>query len=668
MELLDGETLEQRLARGAHAGPPLPLPEALAIAIQIAGALVVAHRAGIVHRDLKPGNIFLVRAGGASSPPIAKLLDFGLAKTSAPAVAIGGPTIAPTTPASVTAQGTILGTFQYMAPEQVEGLEADARTDLFAFGCVLYEMLTGKTAFEGKTRASLLGAILKDEPAPVSTVQPVTPVALDRIVATCLAKDPEERWQTARDLQRELKWVASGNMSGVSAGPAVTAARPTSSRTMAIAATAIASAAIVGGAVWALTRAAPAAPSVVHLQAPPGPGVSLWLDAIAPDIALSPDGTHLAYTGGTGQSQLYVRSMSQDDAVPLAGTANARGPFFSPDGEWIGYFQLTDLKKVSARGGPPVTICANCGGGNRGGAWAADDTIIFATSAGTSGLLRVPAGGGQPTPIVKPDNQKGEQGYLWPHILPGGRAVLFAVSSKGAVDDGLIAVRDLKTGTQKTLVQGGTFPLFVRSGHIVYAAAGTLRAIRFDAATLAVSGNPVPVLDHVASKSSGAADVSVSRDGAMAYISGVQGLLDLASYDRQGNEKPLNLQPRPFLSLRFSPDGQRIALDLRDQENDIYIWDVSRRTLRKFTTGGYIEQDPVWTPNGLRIAFSSTGTGRTNIYWQAADDFTGTPERLTTGANTQTPLTFTPDGKSLIFREVDGTSGYAVLNKLEPRR
>jgi serine/threonine protein kinase len=191
------------------------LSDALAIAIQIADALTVAHRAGIVHRDLKPGNIFLVRTN-ASSPPTAKLLDFGLAKTSVPAVAVGGATMMPTTPASVTAQGTILGTFQYLAPEQLEGMEADARTDLFAFGCVLYEMLTGKTAFAGKTRASLLGAILKDEPPPVSTVQPITPAALDRIVATCLAKDPEDRWQTARDLQRELKWVAGGHSSGMS--------------------------------------------------------------------------------------------------------------------------------------------------------------------------------------------------------------------------------------------------------------------------------------------------------------------------------------------------------------------------------------------------------------------------------------------------------------------
>ena len=264
---------------------------------------------------------------------------------------------------------------------------------------------------------------------------------------------------------------------------------------------------------------------------------------------------------------------------------------------------------------------------------------------------------------MKPDNQKGEQGYAWPHLLPDGRAVLFTVLSSGTVDDGIIAVRDLQTGTQKTLVHGGTFPLFVRSGHIVFTAAGTLRAIRFDAATLAVSGNPLPVLDHVASKGTGAADVSVSRDGAMAYISGTQGVLDLSSFDREGHEERMNLPPRAYLSLRFSPDGQRIALDIRDQENDIWIWDVSRRALARLTMGSFIEQNPVWTPDGRRIAFSSTRLGATNLYWQAADG-TGTVERLTTSANTQVPLTFTHDGKSLIFREVDGVSGFWVLNTL----
>jgi serine/threonine-protein kinase len=657
MELLEGETLEARLTRRGHAGPPLPVSEALAIAIQIAGALDAAHRAGIVHRDLKPGNIMLTKAG-------AKLLDFGLAKASAPAVAVGGLSMMPTTPAAgVTAAGTILGTFQYMAPEQIEGMEADARTDLFAFGCVLFEMLTGTKAFEGKTRASLLGAILKDEPPPVSKVQPIAPASLDRIVATCLAKDPDDRWQSARDLQRELKWIAAGGSAGSAESSASGGAMGPGLKAWRAVAAAIASSAIVGGAVWALTRPVAVSPPAIHLQAPPNPGVSLWIDNIAPDVALSPDGAHLAYTGGTGQSQLYVRSLSQDDSVPLAGTFNARAPFFSPDGEWIGYFQLTDLKKVSVRGGPPVTICANCAAGNRGAAWAPDDTIIFVAQGGNSGLLRVSAGGGQPAVIAKPDASNGETVYTWPHLLPGGHAVLFNVFSKGAIDEGIIAVRDLRTGTQQTVLRGGAYPLFTKSGHLVYATAGTLRAIRFDPATMVASGSPLPVLNHVASKGTGAADVSVSRDGAMVYISGVPGTLDLTSLDRQGHEERLNLPPRPYLTLRLSPDAQRIAVDIRDQENDIWIWDLSRRTLSRLTAGPFIDQSPVWSPDGRRLAFSSTRLGAANLYWQATDG-TGTAEQLTTARNTQTPLAFTPDGKSLIFRELDAASGFSMLNVL----
>ena len=402
-------------------------------------------------------------------------------------------------------------------------MDADARTDLFAFGCVLFEMLTGRKAFEGKTRASLLGAILKDEPPPISKVQPIAPASLDRIVATCLAKDPDDRWQTARDLKRELKWVGRRirTSDDVRRTPRHRGARPAAQR-----AAARRRGDRVGGdrRRRGLDADAPGAgcTSAVHLQAPPNPDVSLWIDNIAPDVALSPDGTHLAYTGGTGQSQLYVRSLSQDDSVPLAGTFNVRGPFFSPDGEWIGYFQLADLKKVSVRGGPPVTICATCAAGNRGAAGPSDDTIIFAAAGGSSGLLRVPAGGGQPVAIAKPDTQNGERGTRGRTSCPAIGRCSSRVLSNGAVDDGLIAVRDLQTGTQKTLVRGGTFPA-VRARRVPRLRRGrnaprdSIRSRDAHGLRKSAAGS-----GSRGQQGHGAVDVSVSSDGAMVYITGVQ--------------------------------------------------------------------------------------------------------------------------------------------------
>jgi len=678
MELLDGETLEARLkgtGLGAAETPrPVPFDHALAIAIQMADALAVAHRAGIVHRDLKPGNIFLVRSGGASSPPVAKLLDFGLAKTSAPAVGGSSATMMPTTPVNVTAQGTILGTFQYMAPEQIEGMEADARTDLFAFGCVLYEMLTGTKAFEGKTRASLLGAILKDEPPPVSAAfdraggeRPRPGIqAIDRIVATCLAKDPEDRWQTARDLQRELKWVASGAASPAKAGlhespstwgpPSGGPAR----RALPIAAAAMTSAVIVGAAVWALMRPTPVSRPVVRLQAPPPATAPLFIDSFTSDVALSQDGARVAFIAGTGQPQLFVRALDQDSATPLAGIVGVRGPFFSPDGEWIGFFDLGsgDLKKVSVRGGPPVTICVGCGGGNRGASWGLDDTIVFAAGGGSQGLRRVGAAGGESVVLTTPDVKNGEQGHTLPEFLPGGQAILMTVLAGGGSDNSMIAVRDLKTGAQKTLVRGGSHAHFAPPGHLVYAVAGTVRAVAFDLSQLSVSGNPIPVLDHVLMKPTGAADFSVASNGSLVYISGEAQAngQTLVWVDRQGHEEPIPAPPRNYVFPRLSPDGQRVALDIRDQQNDIWTWDFTRRVLTRLTTDPNADQFPVWTPDGRRIAFASSRAGEFNLFWQPADG-TGGAERLTTSPHRQYPWAFTADGKSLVIRDTDPKTG-----------
>jgi eukaryotic-like serine/threonine-protein kinase len=669
MELLDGESLESRLQRGAAGQPALHVADALAVAIQIADALVAAHRAGIVHRDLKPGNVFLVRPGGASAPPVAKLFDFGIARTSAPAIGMSGATMAPTTPVSVTAQGTILGTLQYMAPEQIEGIEADARTDLFAFGCVLYEMLTGRKAFEGKTRASLLGAILKDEPPPVSKVQPIAPAALDRIIDACLAKDPEDRWQSARDLQRELKWVASGPSAEGSTGPASPPQSVNAPRVMPLVATAIASAGIVGAAVWTITRPAPAPRSMIRLQAPPPAASPLWIDGLSSDVAFSPDGTRVVYTAGAEVSQLYVRQLDQLEATPIPGATNLRGPFFSADGEWIGYFEGSALKKVSVHGGPSVTICGDCAQGNRGATWGADDTIVFSALGGTQGLRRISAAGGDALALTAVNRQAGEQTHMWPELLPGGQSIVFTITGTGGTESALIAVRDLKAGTQKVLVRGGSQPHYVATGHLVYAVGGTLRAVAFDLGNLSVIGNPVPVAERVVTKSSGSADFGVSLGGSLVYISGDTRTSGqrLAWIDRQGHEEQIRAPLRAYLYLRLSPDGQRVALDIRDQQQDIWIWDFARRVLTRLTADPNLDQSPVWTPDGRRVAFASNRAGSPNIYWQATDG-TGAAERLTTSSEIQVPWTFTPDGRSLVLRDADPKGSHVSIMRLQGGR
>ena len=668
MELLEGETLEARLVNGA-----LPLDAALAFAIQILRALDAAHRAGIVHRDLKPGNIFLVRSGGASAPSIAKLLDFGLAKTNAPVVAVSG-TMVPTTPPNVTAQGTILGTFQYMAPEQIEGIDADARTDIFAFGCVLFETVTGTKAFDGKTRASLIGAILKDEPPPVSQVQPAVPAGLNHIVATCLAKDPDDRWQTARDLLRELKWVAEGGVS--SAAPTTDSRLVTRSSTLPWA---VAGAAVILACVllmlWAPWRAA-APPRVTRTTITTSGPAALTITGVDRDLALSPDGTHVVYVGNNG-TQLFVRALDTLEPVAIATGGDVRGPFVSPDGQWVGFVDGTTLRKVALTGGAPITL-TSVDGIPRGATWAPDDTIIFATNNPATGLQRVSAAGGMPEVLTRPDRAQGEADSFWPEILPGGRAVLFTITSQtGGLDAAQIAVRDLRTGTQRILVRGGSHGRYLASGpgspkraereggHLVYVAAGTLRAIPFDPTRLETHGTAIPVLPRLATTSFGAGDFAVAAGGTLVYVDAPGSLAanarTLVWVDRTGNEEPVAASPRAYVHPRLSPDGTRIALASTDQENDIWIWDLRRATLTRLTLDPGEDSYPVWTPDGKRIVFSSNRDGgQNNLWWQAADG-TGTAERLTTSSNTQLVTGITPDGTAVVFYELPPKMGRDLL-------
>ena len=470
MERLEGETLHRRLERGA-----MPLDEALDVAIEIAGALDAAHRRGIVHRDLKPGNVMLTKAGS-------RLLDFGLARRRPP----GPPDVlsdAPTATAPDTAAGTILGTLPYMAPEQVEGREADARTDVFAFGAVLHEMVTGQRAFDARTQASLVAAILEKQPPPVSTLQPLAPAILDRVVRTCLAKDPDERWQSAADLRRELSWIAEAagcDPEGAGAstravgrcGRAPGAGRPGRS----------------AAGRWLAPR--PPEPVVVHSLLDLRPAEAL----IGPHalertvgmgrpsrtaIALSPDGRRLAFVARQGdRQQLYVRALGEGEARPLPGTEGADNPFFSPDGQALGFWSAGAIRRVALDGGPPIEVCPSARLG--GAAWVAPDEIVYATMEG--GLMRVAPGAGRPEPLTH--LSPGEVSHRLPHAVPGG-AVLFTVFESG-FDKRLarVEVLDRATGQRHLLAQNAADARYVRTGHVVFARRGSLVAVPFDRAAL----------------------------------------------------------------------------------------------------------------------------------------------------------------------------------------
>ena len=642
MEYLEGETLAQRLVKG-----PLPLEQVLQYAIEIADALDKAHRKGVTHRDLKPGNIMLTKTG-------TKLLDFGLAKLrqeAAPANA--SLSDLPTAVDPATAAGTILGTLQYMAPEQLEGKDVGARTDIFAFGAVVYEMATGKKAFEGKSQASLIAAILEREPPAMSSLQPMTPPALDRVVKKCLAKEPDRRWQVASDLHDELKWIAEGG-SQVSSHVTIPAKglRALRGRALMFGALLLV-AAIAGFAGWILkpTTGQPVTRTVISL--PTGQQLAGFDDG--PALALSSDGTHLVYVARQGGvQQLYLRAMDSLESKPIPGTEDAINPFFSPDGQWLGFFAGGKLKKVSMSGGAALTL--GYVATPLGASWSSLGMILFSPSA-NSVLFQVPDVGGTPQRLTH--FEKADTSHRWPEFLPGGRAVLFAAGPTAATfTDGQVAVQSIETGQRRNLIQGGMDPRYLPPGHLVYAQGGSLMAMPFDPQRLAAMGAAVPVVDGVLqSLSTGAAQYSVSEAGSLVYVAG--GLESAQSrlvwVNRNGAEKPLAAPAHAYSAPRISPDGRRVAVGIVEQETQTWMYDLSRNALTRLTFDGNYNFLPVWTPDGKRIAFISNKGGPLNIFWQLADG-SGGLERLTTSEYIHTPQSFSGDGKLLAYYEVNPTT------------
>jgi len=648
MELIEGDDLSQRIARGA-----IPLDEALPIAKQIGEALEAAHGQGIIHRDLKPANIKV------TADDVVKVLDFGLAKlTEAQGSGLRAtgrdmtqsPTI--TSPAMMTGVGVILGTAAYMAPEQAKGREADKRSDIWAFGCVLYEMLTGRRPFDGEDVSDTLANVLKIDPD-WSALPVEIPPAMRTLLQSCLTKDRRRR---VADISTALFVLEKGASFAPPAGTVSAAPlprRPLWRRVAALTAGALVVGIVAGASVWVAMRPPePVPPRVSRLTLAPSGAAALNINGIDRDLAITPDGSRVIYVGNRG-TQLFVRALDALEPVAMF-TGAPDGPFISPDGQWIGFVDGTTLKKVAVTGGPALTL-ATLDSNPRGATWGPDDTIIYATSNGATGLQRVAAAGGPVTVLTRPVRTQGEADHVYPEMLPGGRAVLFTITAlAGGLDAAQVAVLDPRTGTRKILVRGGSHAHYVSSGHLVFAAAGTLRAVAFDLPRLETRGTPVPVIPDVVTTNTGGVDAVVAGDGTLAYVSG-SGVLGaqrtLVWVDRQGRETPIPVPPRSYLYPRLSSDGMRVAVNAADQEIDNWIWDLSRTTLTRVTFDPGIDAYPVWTPDGSRLIFSSEPAGARNLYWQAADG-TGAVERLTESPNQQNAAAVTPDGRRLIFTEV----------------
>ena len=642
MELVEGDDLSQRIRRGA-----VPLEDALPIARQIAEALQAAHDQGIIHRDLKPANV-MVRADGT-----VKVLDFGLAKALDPASASSASaghaaSMSPTiTSHALTMRGVIMGTAAYMAPEQAKGKPVDRRADLWAFGAVLYEMLTGQRAFRGEDTTDTIAAVVGRDPD-WSALPANTPASIERLLRRCLEKDRKRRLDSAAAAGLELE---DARTSPLTEAPA---AAPRRVALVAVASV-IAGAVVASLATWAVVRPAPPAtalPMRFTFTPPPALRLGLSRQATARDFAAAPDGSFIVYRAAD-QGQLIVRWFGRLDAVPLAGITRAAMPFVSPDSRWIGFVQddLT-LKKVAATGGAPVTL-ARLPVWPRGASWVDGDTIIIGTNSSTSGLLRVPAGGGEPTVLTTPDRARGEEGHVLPSGLPGGRAVLFTIGATEP-ENAQIALLDLRTGQRTTLLRGGRDAQYVASGHLVYGAGRGMSAVGFDLARLTVAGDSVRVIDGMAEAPTGALNVAVTAAGTLVFVpAGTDGaaLRTLVWVDRQGRETPLPSPARPYDSARLSPDGTRIAVSIRDQDNDIWTWDLSRHTLSRLTFDADMDICPVWAPDGRRVVFASSRTGAYNLYARDVDG-AARDVRLTAGANTQVPGSVTPDGAFLIGHEV----------------
>ncbi|MGH9399987.1 MAG: protein kinase domain-containing protein [Thermoanaerobaculia bacterium] len=645
MEYLEGETLADRLGRGR-----LPTEQMLRLSIEIADALDAAHRQGIVHRDLKPGNIMLTRSG-------VKLLDFGLAKLKtldrdAVARSLSRLATQASAKAPLTQDGTILGTYQYMSPEQLEGKDADARGDIFAFGAVLYEIATGQKAFAGQSQASLIAAILEHDPPPISSIQPLIPPAFDRVVRTCLAKDREDRWQTAHDLKAELKWIAE--MGSQAGAPSIVVSRRRSRERLAwIAAGTLALVAALAYAGYVRRAVRPARAIRTSVLLPEKRFISF--------LALSPDGGQVAFVAAPlgGRGLLWVRSLDGESARSLPGTEGADFPFWSPDSRFLGFFADAKLKKVEASGGPAVVLCDVAPNG-LGGSWSREGVILFAKPAAP--ISRIPESGGAPAPVTRLDASKNESTHRYPWFLPDGRHFLYlAANLAGAPNDpaNLIHVGSLDGREDRAVIPANSNTIFA-DGHLLFGRDGTLFAQRFDPKGLQAEGRLHPIADRIADNGLfwRYAIAGAAENGAIVHCTAEAAPSELIWLDRAGRQMGTVGEPALYRAPRISPDGRKLAvtvLDTSSRTTDIWLHDLARGIQTRFTAGPSNNQTPLWSPDGQHVVFRSDRNHQDDIYRKAASGG-ASEEALLEGEGQRIPDDLSSDGRflALEFREAKG--------------
>jgi len=653
MEFADGDDLSAIIGRG-----PLAIADAVAIARQIAEALEAAHEQGIVHRDLKPANV-KVRGDGT-----VKVLDFGLAKAldpvAGPEVPAYSPTNSPTftSPAVGTIQGIILGTAAYMAPEQARGRAVDKRADIWAFGVVLFEMITGAQTFAGDTISEVMASVMKDDPD-WTRLPPDTPPQVRRLLRRCLAKDPKQRLRDIGDARLLLDDVEPPV-------PSVVDHRGARSRAIGVVpAVTVALACMVATAaavrLWwpgASAGAALAGSPHLHIALPGDDEVAA---ADTSPLAISPDGNRVAYIGAHGgRGLLFERALGEAEPKALPGTEGAGSPFFSPDGQWIGFFTQDKLKKVAVGGATVQVLCDVAS--SRGGTWAADGQIYFAPS-NIGGIFRVSDGGGAPVEVTRLDRAHGEVSHRWPLALQDGKTMLFTIWTGPGPDERKIVRLSLATGERQDLVRGGDRAKYLQGGYLVYVRLDDLFAAPWRPTDTRVdSAAPIALREHARMENEGAGAYDISSNGTLVSITGgaMRYAQRLVWVDGAGQVDPLPVPERDYESVWISPDGTRALVQIREGSMGLWIYDFARHTLTPFMTSGGSSQAGAWTPDGKSIIYRGTRNGTRDLYRHAADG-TGAEQRLTVGEGSQTPGSVSPDGKWLVFNVQGGKHGAGEL-------